>query len=254
MIGVVLVRGVMVRRPPEGQPGQAPEAAAGRSWPASSWALAIYLFFATRGGSAGVARRVSSAYPRPGHLGRHLRHDLVGTSGDDRREDEGARRPPRSISRRATPARPSTSSAPSGQARGPRARAAEGRRVVPPLAPVGSRGTAAHAPRQSNFRTPTGASSTRSHWSIRASNVKDIGVRNRRLLGLSSLIRDNVGPSSPLGAPHPLPAWHAARRGDVEALSLRRSALPGGPPDGLLGRPRRPTSAGPTARPGATSH
>ena len=53
----------MVRRPPEGQPGQAARGSSWRGWPASSFAaLAIYLFFATAAGSAGVAGPSLVAY------------------------------------------------------------------------------------------------------------------------------------------------------------------------------------------------
>jgi putative Mn2+ efflux pump MntP len=56
-----------------------------------------------------------------------------------------------------------------------------------------------------NFRTPSGGQFDSFALDIEASVVKNVGLRNTRLLTLSSLIRDNVGPSYTLGAIIPSP-------------------------------------------------
>jgi hypothetical protein len=56
-----------------------------------------------------------------------------------------------------------------------------------------------------NFRTPSGGQFDSFALDIEASVVKNVSLRNRRLLTLSSLIRDNVGPAYALGAIIPSP-------------------------------------------------
>ena len=184
-----------------GRPRQQLERLAGLAFAA----LAIYLFFATAVGSARVAAPNLAAYRG---LGTWV--DIYDATAWAHPETlvakMKARGSARSSSKRATiakrwtscdlPARPASST--------PRTR---GMKVVAWYLPSFA------APKKDlrrslaaiNFRTPSGGQFDSFALDIEASVVKNVSLRNRRLLTLSSLIRDNVGPAYALGAIIPSP-------------------------------------------------
>ena len=169
-------------------------------------ALAIYLFFATAAGSAGVAGPSLAAYRG---LGTWV--DIYDTTSWAHPETMVARMKARGVRtlyletgnyRQAVDI-----VRPSGQARFIDAAHARGMKVVAWYLPslLSLKKELRRSLAAINFRTPSGGQFDSFALDIEASNVKDIGLRNRRLLTLSSLIRDNVGASYPLGAIIPSP-------------------------------------------------
>ena len=213
MIGVVLVVGSWFGALLKGNLGKR-RGSSWRSWRASSWPR-WRSTFSSRPRRGRRSRRPDLVAYRGLGTWVHITTRPLGPSGNDGREDEGARRAHalletgnyrRDVERR-PPVRP-------GALHRRRARAREIKVVAwTCLAPVAQEGTAAHA-RGDQLPHSERGDVRLFALDIEASNVKDVGLRNRRLRPSRP---PDLGTTSPLvyrSAPSPpLPAWHAARQG-----------------------------------------
>jgi hypothetical protein len=169
-------------------------------------AVAIYLFFATAAGSARVAAPNLAAYRG---LGTWVDiYDATAWAHPETLVAKMKARGVRTLFLETGNYRQTVDIVrPSGQARFIDAAHARGLKVVAWYLPSFA------APKKDlrrslaaiNFRTPSGGQFDSFALDIEASVVKNVSLRNRRLLTLSSLIRDNVGPAYALGAIIPSP-------------------------------------------------
>jgi len=206
MIGVLVAVGSWFGALLKGNLGQRPRQQLERLGGLAFAAIAIYLFFATAAGSARVAAHSLAAYRG---LGTWV--DIYDTTSWAHPETMVAKMKARGVRTLFLETGNYSQSVdvvrPSGQSRFIDAAHARGMKVVAWYLPSFA------APKKDlrrslaaiNFRTPSGGQFDSFALDIEASVVKSVALRNRRLLTLSSQIRDAVGAAYTLGAIIPSP-------------------------------------------------